>query len=182
MTDYEENEKGLWCDFCGKRHAGRCEKPMTEYSKGYEEGNKTMLSQPSSYPTTSDISQFMQSIGYKWSNQAQVYFHDLPCRCLPLHKTPQTIDRATAECMYKTLFGNVAYPTSNKTETLTALLTKVRGMKADDMAEVICPVCGMYCNGKGGVGCIFKNDMFWKEAGFNVALSEVEKVIEEMMK
>src|SRR6266568_643298 len=29
--------------------------------------------QPSSYPTTSDISMFMKELGFKWSNDAQIY-------------------------------------------------------------------------------------------------------------
>lgn len=33
-----------------------------------------MLSQPSNFPTTSDISALMKSFGFNWSNQAQVYF------------------------------------------------------------------------------------------------------------
>ena len=26
LSDREEKMEGLWCDFCGKKHAGRCEK------------------------------------------------------------------------------------------------------------------------------------------------------------
>lgn len=34
------------------------------------------MNSPVTYPTTSDISAFMQSIGFKWSNEAQLYYHD----------------------------------------------------------------------------------------------------------
>ena len=30
---------------------------------------------PSTYPTTSDISQLMKQIGYQWSNDAQIYYN-----------------------------------------------------------------------------------------------------------
>lgn len=34
LSDFEEKVQGLWCDFCGMRHAGRCEKihgqPLTD--------------------------------------------------------------------------------------------------------------------------------------------------------
>lgn len=63
----------------------------------------------SNYPTTSDISLFMRSIGYDWSNQAQVYFYNFPCKCIPMHNNPQTIDRTTAEHIYKSLYGNNPY-------------------------------------------------------------------------
>lgn len=71
--------------------------------------NKTIGASPSSHPTTSDISQFMKSICYEWSNQAQVYFYNIPCKCLPHHSTIQVINRITAEHMYKSLFGNKPY-------------------------------------------------------------------------
>ena len=66
-------------------------------------------SRPSSYPTTSDISMFMRDLKYEWSNQAQVYFYNIPCKCLPRHNTIQTIDRVTAEHIYKSLIGNNPY-------------------------------------------------------------------------
>lgn len=25
-TDLEKKQEGMWCDFCGKKHPGRCEK------------------------------------------------------------------------------------------------------------------------------------------------------------
>ena len=64
---------------------------------------------PGSYPTTSDIGLFMKALGYEWSNEAQIYFHNAPCGCLPKHRTPQTIDRNTAEHMYKILLGSNPY-------------------------------------------------------------------------
>lgn len=33
-----------------------------------------MNNQPSSYPTTSDISQLMRELGYLWSNESQTYY------------------------------------------------------------------------------------------------------------
>lgn len=72
--------------------------------------------QPSSYPTTSDISQFMRQLGYMWSNQAQTYYHSIPCKCLPRHSTPQTIDRTTAEHLYKQLIGSKPFPPEEEKE------------------------------------------------------------------
>jgi hypothetical protein len=68
-----------------------------------------MNTQPLSFPTTSDISKFMRDLGYYWSNQAQVYYHDIPCKCLPTHRTPQTIDNVTATHMYRCLIGDKPY-------------------------------------------------------------------------
>lgn len=64
---------------------------------------------PSSYPTTSDVSMFMKDLCYEWSNQAQVYYYNIPCKCLPRHNTIQTINRTTAEHMYKCLLGDKPY-------------------------------------------------------------------------
>lgn len=33
LSDREEKMEGLWCDFCGERHAGRCEKTPSLESK-----------------------------------------------------------------------------------------------------------------------------------------------------
>lgn len=63
----------------------------------------------SSYPTTSDISQLMRFLKYEWSNQSQIYFYNIPCKCLPTHRTIQTIDRNTAEHIYKCLIGDKPY-------------------------------------------------------------------------
>ena len=64
---------------------------------------------PGSHPTTSDIGLFMKVMGYDWSNQVQVYFKNFPCKCVPTHREPQTIDRNTAEHIYKSLIGNKAF-------------------------------------------------------------------------
>lgn len=55
--------------------------------------------QPSSYPTTSDISQFMRDIGFQWSNEGQIYFGS----------NYQHIERKVAEYMYERLIGNEPY-------------------------------------------------------------------------
>ena len=60
--------------------------------------NEKMNAQPSSYPTTSDISQFMQRLGYKWSNEAQVYYET--------GNYDGHITRRTAEKMYRRVIGN----------------------------------------------------------------------------
>ena len=67
-----------------------------------------------SHPTTSDISMFMRDFNYEWSNQAQIYFYNIPCKCLPRHDTIQTINRVTAEHMYKSLIGDKPYERHNK--------------------------------------------------------------------
>lgn len=58
-----------------------------------------MNSQPSSYPTTSDISQFMRDFGFEWSNDAQVYY-DFDF---------EHISNKTARKLYKLLIGNKPY-------------------------------------------------------------------------
>ena len=55
-----------------------------------------MNTQPSSYPTTSDISAFMQELGYQWSNEAQTYYdYDY-----------QLISRKSADRLYKKIIGD----------------------------------------------------------------------------
>lgn len=55
-----------------------------------------MSDQPAHYPTTSDISQFMQHLGYGWSNDSQTYYDwDF-----------QHISRKSAERLYAKLIGN----------------------------------------------------------------------------
>lgn len=54
---------------------------------------------PSTYPTTSDISEFMQEIGFVWSNQAQTYYAN---RSLSY----EYISRRTAERLYKHFIGD----------------------------------------------------------------------------
>jgi len=60
----------------------------------------------SSHPTTSDIGMMMRELKYEWSNEAQVYYYAIPCKCLPRHRTIQTIDRVMAEHIYKSIFGD----------------------------------------------------------------------------
>ena len=74
-----------------------------------EEKQNTAGASPASHPTTSDISMFMTKLGYKWSNQAQVYFYNIPCKCLPRHDMIQTIDDTTAKHIYKSLIGDNPY-------------------------------------------------------------------------
>lgn len=64
--------------------------------------NKTELSVPSNYPTTSDISMFMRELGFEWSNQAQLYFHSNSLKY-------EYLSRATAERLYKYLIGDKPY-------------------------------------------------------------------------
>ena len=56
-------------------------------------------SQPNSYPTTSDISMFMNELGYKWSNEAQTYYD----------YNFEHISRKSAERLYKYLIGDKPY-------------------------------------------------------------------------
>lgn len=60
------------------------------------------MNSPSSYPTTSDISAFMQSLGFKWSNQARVYYHDSSLGY-------EYVSRKTAETIYLKLLGENPY-------------------------------------------------------------------------
>ncbi len=53
----------------------------------------------SSYPTTSDISQFMKELGYRWSNEAQVYYD----------YNYEHISRKSADRLYKYLIGDKPY-------------------------------------------------------------------------
>ncbi len=55
--------------------------------------------QPSSYPTTSDISSLMMDLGYLWSNEAQVYYD----------YGYELISRKSAEKIYDRLIGNKPY-------------------------------------------------------------------------
>lgn len=57
---------------------------------------------PSSYPTTSDISIFMDKIlWYEWSNQAQVFYQS---RLFTV--SYQTINMSLAELIYKRIVGD----------------------------------------------------------------------------
>jgi hypothetical protein len=58
--------------------------------------------QPDSYPTTSDISMLMRDLGFKWSNDAQIYYHDDMNRY-------EHLSRKTADRLYKILIGNTYY-------------------------------------------------------------------------
>ena len=49
-----------------------------------------------SYPTTSDISEFMAKLGFKWSNEAQLYYHDSPLGY-------EHVSRKTAERLFTIL-------------------------------------------------------------------------------
>jgi hypothetical protein len=62
-------------------------------------------SQPATYPTTSDISMFMRSLGFKWSNDAQIYYHDNMNRY-------EHLSRNTAERLYKHFIGDKPFPHS----------------------------------------------------------------------
>jgi hypothetical protein len=55
-----------------------------------------MNAQPSSYPTTSDISAFMRELGYQWSNEAQIYYD----------YNYNLVSRKSAERIYGRLIGN----------------------------------------------------------------------------
>jgi len=57
-----------------------------------------MNAQPSNHPTTSDVSQFMQWLGYVWSNEAQVYYET--------GNWDGHISRKAAEKMYAKVIGN----------------------------------------------------------------------------
>jgi hypothetical protein len=57
---------------------------------------------PSSYPTTSDISMFMQELGYKWSNDAQIYYNQNGARYTHM-------SRDGADRLYKYLIGDKPY-------------------------------------------------------------------------
>ena len=41
-------------------------------------------------------------------------------------------------------------------------------MTKDKIEEEICPVCGYYCLGKGGIGCIDKKGMYEKEKKIDI--------------
>lgn len=58
-----------------------------------------MNAQPSSYPTTSDISRFMRDLGFQWSNDGQIYFGT----------NYQHIEKRVAEYMYERLIGREPY-------------------------------------------------------------------------
>jgi hypothetical protein len=55
-----------------------------------------MSDKPSSYPTTSDISELMRWLGYTWSNEAQTYYD------YNFH----FISRKSAEKLYEVLIGD----------------------------------------------------------------------------
>lgn len=57
------------------------------------------MNQSATNPTTSDISQLMQFLGFKWSNDAQIYYHDNM-------NGYEHLSRKTAERLYKILIGN----------------------------------------------------------------------------
>ena len=57
---------------------------------------------PSSYPTTSDISMFMRELGFKWSNDAQIYYYDSSLGY-------EHISNKTANRLYKYLIGDKPY-------------------------------------------------------------------------
>lgn len=59
-------------------------------------------SQPNSHPTISDISMFMREIGFKWSNDTQIYYHDNI-------NGYEHLSKQTAERLYKYLIGNKPY-------------------------------------------------------------------------
>ena len=61
-----------------------------------------MNDQPSNYPTTSDISQFMGDLNFKWSNQAQIYFKDNGAKY-------EHLSGPVAEHLYLKLIGNKPY-------------------------------------------------------------------------
>lgn len=54
---------------------------------------------PTSHPTTSDISMLMKELGFKWSNEGQIYYS----------WNYQHIDSKTAEFIYERLLGNKPY-------------------------------------------------------------------------
>lgn len=37
-------------------------------------------------------------------------------------------------------------------------------LSLSEIAEMFCPTCGYYCNGKGGIGCIDKLGLYEKAA------------------
>jgi len=64
--------------------------------------NQLTMNGPSKYPTTSDISMFMQELGFKWSNDAQIYYHDNSLGY-------EHMSGRTAERLYKYLIGAKPY-------------------------------------------------------------------------
>lgn len=58
------------------------------------------------FPTTSDISMFMKHLGFKWSNEAQIYYWD--------NMTGYGyINRKTAKRLYKVLIGDKPFSPTN---------------------------------------------------------------------
>jgi len=55
-----------------------------------------------SHPTTSDVSMFMRELGFKWSNDAQIYYHDNMLGY-------EHLSRKTADRLYKYLIGDKPY-------------------------------------------------------------------------
>jgi len=62
----------------------------------------TKPAQPDSYPTTSDISMFMQELGFKWSNDAQIFYHQNSLGY-------EHLSDETAKRLYKYLIGDKPY-------------------------------------------------------------------------
>lgn len=57
--------------------------------------------QPASHPTASDISQFMQWLGFEWSNEGQIYYET--------NNYEGHITRRGAENMYKKVIGALPF-------------------------------------------------------------------------
>ena len=62
--------------------------------------SKDEANAPDGHPTSSDLSMMMQSMGYEWSNEAQVYFHNWDFYLVP---------HMTAEHIYRRFYGNKPY-------------------------------------------------------------------------
>jgi len=65
------------------------------------------MDNPATYPTTSDISMFMRELGFEWSNNAQIYYHDNMNRY-------EHLSNKTAERLYKILVGNKPFTSLTK--------------------------------------------------------------------
>lgn len=78
---------------------------------------------PSSYPTTSDISCFMGELGFKWSNDAQVYYHESMIKY-------EHLTRQTAERLYKYLIGDKPYSPLRKGDSIIMTMDEAEHLLA----------------------------------------------------
>ena len=58
------------------------------------------MDEPATHPTTSDISMLMKDLGFKWSNEGQIYYHEY---------NYEHLESNTAEAIYQKLVGRKPY-------------------------------------------------------------------------